>query len=97
MSGGSFNYAYTKVDQFVEKLDSKLNRIDYKDQYGSKPYEFDPKTLEKIKEIRDLADYTAKLMKEVEWLYSGDTSDDTFAERVEAIEKNIQDRKICSV
>jgi predicted mannosyl-3-phosphoglycerate phosphatase (HAD superfamily) len=85
MSGGSFNYAYTKVEKFVEKLDEKLNKVDYKDQYGSKTYEFEPETLEQIKIIRNLAECTAKLMKEIEWLYSGDTSDDTFMKSVEEI------------
>ena len=39
----------------------------------------------KLEEISHLVDYAAKLAKEVEWLYSGDTGEDTFMERVEKI------------
>jgi 3-methyladenine DNA glycosylase Tag len=32
---------------------------------------------------------TSALMKEVEWLYSGDTSDDSFMKRVAGIEAHL--------
>jgi hypothetical protein len=43
-------------------------------------------TIEKLKEIQVMADHTAALMREVEWLYSGDTGDESFMARVAEIE-----------
>ena len=40
----------------------------------------------KLAEIAAFADYIAALMKEAEWLYSGDTGEDTFIERMKQIE-----------
>jgi len=40
----------------------------------------------KLSEIAAFADYVGALMKEAEWLYSGDTGEDTFTQRVREIE-----------
>ncbi len=42
--------------------------------------------LAKLQAIAKDADRTANLMREAEWLYSGDTSEDDFLERVAEIE-----------
>jgi hypothetical protein len=39
-----------------------------------------------MEEISHIVDYAAKLAKEVEWLYSGDTGEETFMWRVQKIE-----------
>lgn len=78
MSGGHFFYAYSKVEDFAEHLlrdlHSRPDWIEY------------PETRLKLIEIQRFSELIAKLMKEAEWLYSGDTSDDTFLERVKEIE-----------
>ena len=40
----------------------------------------------KLAEIAAFADYVGALMKEAEWLYSGDTGEDTFMCRVHDLE-----------
>jgi hypothetical protein len=77
MSGGSFNYAYQGTERFADELRLKL---------VENPYEFELKTRNKLWEIEALVRYTAKLMREAEWLYSGDTGDDSFMQRVAEIE-----------
>lgn len=69
MSGGSFNYAFMTVAQFAEELEVKLTE----NRYG-----FELPTNKKLTEILALAGYTAALMREVEWLYSGDTGEESF-------------------
>jgi len=86
MSGGSFNYAYGTVYQFADDLRVKLDEFDKADEFGDKRYKFEPETMSKLREIERLARYTARLMKEAEWLYSGDTSDASFMKRVGEIE-----------
>lgn len=73
MSGGSFNYAYSHVEWFADELGIRLSE---------KPDEFDPATMEKLREIEVLTRRTATLMKEVEWLFSQDTSPESFMARV---------------
>lgn len=77
MSGGSFDYAYTRVEQFTDAL---------KDMIQENPEGFKPVVMAKLREIAMLTEYTAKFMKETEWLYSGDTGDDSFMENVREIE-----------
>ena len=78
MSGGSFDYAYSKVNYFVDDLDDKLN-----DPEES----FSPEVTAKLREIKEIAQNTAQLMRAVEWLYSGDDSEDTFLEKVKGVLK----------
>lgn len=88
MSGGSFDYAFTKVSQFACELEVKLDTFDTPNEWGECYNKFEPETLEKLHEILKQCEYTAQLMKEVEWLYSGDTGDESFMERVREIESN---------
>lgn len=73
MSGGSFDYAYSKVNYFVDDLDDKLNDPEYV---------FSPEVMAKLREIKGIAENTAQLMRAVEWLYSGDDSEETFLRKV---------------
>lgn len=86
MSGGSFDYAYSRVDQFADNLGLRLDQHDTINEWHSKTYDFKPETREKLREIEHLARHVARFMREAEWLYSGDTGDATFMERVAEIE-----------
>jgi hypothetical protein len=48
---------------------------------------WNPEVAVKLEEISHIVDYAAKLAKEVEWLYSGDTGEETFMWRVAKIEE----------
>ena len=76
MSGGSFDYAYSKVNYFVDDLDDKLNDPEYV---------FSPEVMTKLREIKAIAENTSQLMRAVEWLYSGDDSEETFMEKVKKV------------
>lgn len=89
MSGGSFDYVCYKVDQFAYDLGVRLDEYDKKDEWGGTPNLFEPETRAKLREIEQLARYTAKLMREAEWLYSGDTGDESFMRRVAEIERDM--------
>jgi len=81
MSGGSFDYAYQKVEQFAFDLAYKL---DNPNEYDNSP----PEVIAVLRKIERDVIKTAALMKEVEWLYSSDTGDDTFMERIKEIESS---------
>jgi hypothetical protein len=85
MSGGSFNYAYSRVETFVEALESKLRRMTApqvqdsdEDADEDRVPEFSPETRARLAEIARLGEHYAKLMREAEWLFSGDSSEDSF-------------------
>ena len=86
MSGGSFNYAYARMQDFADDLRCKLAEqgqvVD-----GWEVGTWNPEVAVKLEEISHIVDHAAKLAKEVEWLYSGDTGEDTFMERVQKIEE----------
>lgn len=86
MSGGSFDYAFSRVSMFADDLCAKLDEHDRANEYGQTPYSFSPAVRAKLLEIEAIARYTAKLMQEAEWLYSGDTGEDSFLARVREIE-----------
>ena len=88
MSGGSFDYAFSTVESFADELGVKLDGKDEADAWGFKPLQFAPETIGKLREIEQLARRTAMLMREAEWLYSGDTSDCSFMRRVAEIESS---------
>ena len=76
MSGGSFDYAYSKVNYFVDDLDDRLND----------PEEaLSPEVMAKLREIKAIAENTAQLMRAVEWLYSGDDGEGTFLRKFKEI------------
>ena len=86
MSGGSFDYAYCRTERFAAELGERLDDPYKVDKNGYEPNFFEAATLTKLREIERLARYVSQLMKEAEWLYSADTSDDSFMERVRKIE-----------
>lgn len=87
MSGGSFNYAYSRMEQFADELRNKLQEQGKDPQgYGYPNPRWTTDVACKLATVAALADYVALLAKEAEWLYSGDTGEDTFMQRVNYIE-----------
>ena len=80
MSGGSFDYAWMRVDEFLLNLEERLERPEIED-------DFKPETIAKLQEIQKTVLLAGKLMREVEYLYSGDTGNETFMECVAEIER----------
>ena len=81
MSGGSFDYAYSRVLHFAEELKDKISNNNKEDDYGGK-FGFSPETIALLQSIVEDSERTAKLMKAAEWLYSGDTGENGFAASV---------------
>lgn len=93
MSGGSFDYAYSSVSRFADDLRNKLDEQGKPNGEGWTQPEWTPDVSAKLAEIAALAERVSKLMKEAEWLYSGDTGEDTFMRRVTEFEGDCPERK----
>ncbi len=78
MSGGSFDYAYSRVATFADELEDKLA----KDELG----EVRPEVTTRLARLAVEARRLAALMREAEWLYSSDIVADTFMARVAKID-----------
>ena len=73
MGGGSFDYAFNRLVTFADELEQKLD-----DELHPGNAEVRLRLRRLVSEARRLA----PIMKEAEWLYSGDTGEDTFLRRV---------------
>jgi len=85
MSGGSFDYAYLRVEDFVEELDKKIKCNNDENVLDDPMYGYGPLTILRLIECKELLANAARAMKEIEWLYSADSGEKTFAERVDQI------------
>lgn len=82
MSGGHFNYAYSLVADFSEHLALLICKRNTPNEYKETPYSYKPDTIEILSEIQEASSKMAKLMREVEWLYSGYAGEEYFKKAV---------------
>jgi hypothetical protein len=80
MSGGSFDYAYSRTAQFADELENRLDT----DSVDDGP---SPAAVARLRRLVADARRVSELMKEAEWLYSGDTGEDTFLKRAAEIDE----------
>jgi hypothetical protein len=90
MSGGHFNdheYIYYRVDQFADELENDIQNNSTPDEYGY-AHEFDQNTIDYLTKQVTFFRKAAKIMKHIDYLYSGDHGEDTFMDIVKNIEGN---------
>lgn len=80
MSGGHFNYKYFDINSFAEELKHD-NDIETKSGVWS------DKTITLLIGCQELIEQAGKLAREIEWLYSGDHGEESFAELVYKIKE----------
>lgn len=86
MSGGSFNHVYWHSQEFADDLERRLrDAAELRVQGEDGPGVFDAATTARLEHIAKVARHAAALMKEVEWLYSGDNSEESFAKNMKAL------------
>ena len=92
MSGGHFgDYDYYKVDQFADELEVEIeNNGKSKDDsgyYGEKWYpNHDPDVIDVLREQIPKLRKMATIMRDIDYLYSGDIGDDGFLLRMKETE-----------
>jgi hypothetical protein len=81
MSGGHFNYGCFRISEFANELQHEIdvNDDDTKDRYGDyRGYGYSPETVARLKVAQALIAKAGKLAREIEWLYSGDHSEESY-------------------
>jgi len=84
MSGGSLDYSYVRVQTLAEDIQQQIDSNNVKNDLGFSN-EFSEETLSKMQQTENMLITVSKLAKEVEWLLSGDTGEDTFKENFDKI------------
>lgn len=87
MSGGHFNhnsYIYYRVHEFADELENEILNNKRTDEWGYAP-DYSQETLDVLREQVPLINKVARLMKAIDYLYSGDYGEDSFLEAVNSI------------
>ena len=87
MSGGHFNsneYIYYQVSQFADELESEIENNDRKDEWGYCPG-YSEEVLSYLREQIPILRKMSQVMRDIDYLYSGDHGEDSFLERVKKI------------
>lgn len=87
MSGGSFDYAFMRVNQFANDLMIKLDNRKKENEYGEVSHNYSDDVITELTNIKLAAFTLSDLMKETEWLYSGDIGEETFLKNVAEIKQ----------
>jgi hypothetical protein len=84
MSGGHYNnhgYVYYQVEQFADELEMDIRNNNRKNEYNYCP-DFSEETLQILKRELHNIRRVATLMRHIDYLYSSDYGEDTFAEQI---------------
>lgn len=86
MSGGHFNYAYSIINCLAEDLQHEIDINSEQDESAHLSNE----TIDILKKCQEMLDRAGRLAREVEWLYSGDLSQESFLKFIKPIIKQDQ-------
>jgi hypothetical protein len=78
MSGGRFDYAYIRVQNFADELEAWLDQPPGSD--------CSPEVLARLRELVASSRRHAAMMRHAEWFASGDAGEETFLARAAAID-----------
>lgn len=91
MSGGHFNhnsYIYYQVHQFADELENEIENNERPNEYDYCPG-YSPEVLEILSHQVAKINKIAKVMKAIDYLYSGDYGEDSFLEAMKKIEEEL--------
>ena len=89
MSGGHFTdygYDYYKVAQFADELEQEIRHNGKVGEEGDWYPDHSDEVIEYLKEQVPKLRKMSEIMRHIDYLYSGDTCDDSFMERVKEVE-----------
>lgn len=82
MSGGHFEYVQYNIDEAANEIESILDNIGHKDEWGCLPTDYTPKTKERFKECEKLLRRAGTMLQRIDWLVSGDDGEESFHKRL---------------
>ena len=85
MSGGSLDYVYIRIEQASDEITLTLLKQGKKDEWEYTYPVYSDVVQEELRKIAYHLRLASKFAKEAEWLFSGDTGEDTFLDRISEI------------
>lgn len=82
MSGGHFDYKQYNLDYIADEIEQLIRNNDKKDRYGYSN-SFSKETLEEFEKAIQALKVAAVYAQRIDWLVSGDDSEEAFHERLE--------------
>ena len=83
MSGGSLDYVYSRIEQASEEIKLRLAKQGNVDEEWGFAYEtYSQPVQDELDKIAYSLYLAAKFAKEAEWLFSGDTGEESFLKRI---------------
>lgn len=77
MSGGSHDYAYTKLEEIADSFWVEPEKVDYE---------------KARKKVADILKHMSKICHDIEWIDSGDYGDDDWVKVIEMLDKITLDK-----
>jgi len=91
MSGGHFDYIQYRIGQAADEVEQEILNNDKNNEWGH-CNGFSKETLTKFKQCEQTLRLAEEMLQRVDWLISGDDSEETFhirwKEKIESIENN---------
>ena len=84
MSGGHYDYAQHYIWNIAETIERELATNNQEDECGY-ARQMPSDVVARMTELKNKLEQVAKLVKEADWLYSGDTSADYFCSQYDKI------------
>jgi hypothetical protein len=94
MSGGSLDYGYFKIEMIAEQIEGEIKQNNRLAEYGYAD-KYRKEVIEKMKEAINKLKEAAIYAKRVEWLVSGDDSEESFLDRLSNDLKELKDKQKC--
>ena len=85
MSGGHFDYKFHAVNDMADELERELQKAGTVTDWGGLHSNYTKSTLNILQECTKMLRITSDIMKEVEWLYSADTGEESFREALDPL------------
>lgn len=88
MSGGHFNnsgYIYYQVHQFADELENAIENNNKQNEYGYAP-QYNSEVISVLNKYIPEMKKLSSIMKHIDYLYSGDHGEDSFLQRIQAVE-----------
>jgi hypothetical protein len=83
MSGGAFNYLQFRLSEVVDIIEKEIETNHITKKGFEYPKDFNEKTIEEFKTGIQVIKAAQIYMQRIDWLLSGDDSEDSFHQRLE--------------
>ena len=81
MSGGHFDYQQYAINDIADDIDKLIKKNHKKDEFGYS-YDFSDTTIQEFKNAQNILRKAVVYAQRIDWLVSGDDSEDTFHKRL---------------